>query len=101
MTNERMNMKAHWWFLIAIIILALGTTIALTRQQANFDQHQDLDQHACTLAHQNREIMSKIVDTLANDPGGHNAASVAEFQALDKKLDQLLVDTEKVNCSLD
>lgn len=53
---------------IAIALLAIGSFVALTRQQRNFDDHEKLDAHACALSRHNRALIAEALTRLAADP---------------------------------
>lgn len=67
MVNEQMNTKAHWWFLVALAFLVVATVLGFSTIQANLDDHERLDKHACELATKNREFFKEAINLIASD----------------------------------
>lgn len=91
-----MTRRAHIWFLVAIIFLAIATIIGFSQQQSNLHDHEKLDAASCNRALKNREILSDVVETLTHDPGGRTAETQKKLEKLDEELHQLIATAH--NC---
>lgn len=88
-----MSRRAHVWFLIAIIFLAIGTTIALTRQQANFNEHQKIAQEACQLSLANRRVIRELVEIELQE--ADHPQGLKKVQDVEAEINKLI---EATNC---
>lgn len=89
----RRKLSSHAWVLLSIIILAVATTVALWRQQNNFNEHERIDEHACALAHTNRELIRELATELADDRGARTAETQAKIARTADRAAQLARQT--------
>ena len=78
------------WFLVAILILAIATTYAFTRQKQNFDEHKKLDKNACLAALTNRKIIRDLANNVANNPETPQGI-IDYFEIAEVRLEKLII----------
>lgn len=103
--------RAWVWLALGLFVIGVGTGVALYRQQRNIDSvhhltveeranladHERLDDRACMLALQNRELIVKILDSFGDVPGVGTEV-VARLAELSAEA-QALVDETRAECA--
>lgn len=96
-----MSRRAHIWFLIAIVFLAIATVIGFTEAQKNLNDHKQFDKKVeeavkleCYYAKQNRQI---VVDVLMDLSHGSFLDSPSQ-QRLVQEANQVQARVEELKC---